>query len=1040
MERVSQDYAGEGVEVVYVVSGCMEVHRRQDLPRFKDAFKISYMVLDDRSSSVRAVCLLDSDTRTPVNLIIDRSGIVRHIGESTPWTKLEEELEILLGESTETDLSSPEKGIRALAVPGKSPIRWKAADALAEMREPAAVAALIEALSDESGTVREAAANALGKIGDREAGLPLSAALEDRLPFVRLAAARALKEIKDARAISPLLKFLMEPELAQTAVETLAVIHRPEALVKALEENRDLLRSSDREGAGRSLARLAASYDKAGAYHSAIAAYREAEELTAGSVTSRACVENLARCYVEIGEYCNAVPHYLNRIQAASPTRISAHVTHENGTSDSFTEREWRVREMVDLYAKHDRLNELAAILDSKRGDLPEDAVLLEVSAHVYDRLGRKRNAAAMYEKLLELNPENPRHSVRLASAYLEAGATEEAAAALDTIDETGLDVAVLELLGRALFQCGKRSRAIAVYERVIERACTAWERRRYEFGLARGYGEAGEHAEAAALYENIARSPAATRDPEIADRLLWELYEDNDLYGFAAEKYRKMVKENPDDAKANEYLARAYEGQGLAEQAATMREKAGTLAGEHERGPGEISEKKNDRDLEKPAGITDRDRDGWLGPVRTVTAEKALFGETSGEWVEEDRETTQETSYDAKGRRTSYVSFFSGGSPRQRSTYTSGAARTETIEFYREDGSLRDRSSTTFDETGRRVKSVTEFSPPNRVGLEKEVAVYDGQGRLAEQISYDPDGAIRDRSVNVYDRKGRIREQANFNGDGSLGTRSVSAHDDDGMLIEEAIYRADGSPASLHVFGYDPTGNEIKNVTYTVTRLDGRRNLFTFNGATLRKVNASGRITEETTYRSDGSPQAREVTEYDDQGKHTHSEDVDYDEEGSAVSRYVGTYDDTGHMREFACYGVDGTVLYKQLYTFDQDGKRSSKEFWTNDSLFFRRTITVTYSPEGRPQEEITYHLDNSVDQRKRYLYDEKGNKTGEAIYGPDGSLETEFAYSRAYDSYGNLIKTTTWECITEEGKPRRLPREVTYQTITFHSETESP
>jgi hypothetical protein len=73
-------------------------------------------------------------------------------------------------------------------------VRWAAAQALEKIGPPA-LPALIQALQDEEGLVREAAAEALGAIGDPQATPALIQALQDEEGEVRRAAAKALMKL-----------------------------------------------------------------------------------------------------------------------------------------------------------------------------------------------------------------------------------------------------------------------------------------------------------------------------------------------------------------------------------------------------------------------------------------------------------------------------------------------------------------------------------------------------------------------------------------------------------------------------------------------------------------------------------------------------------------------------------------------------------------------------------------------------------------------------------------------------------------------------
>jgi len=105
----------------------------------------------------------------------------------------------------------------ALHNPNKD-VRFNAARALGEIRDPRAVESILDLLGDTNRTVRLAAARALGYIKDPRAVEPLSHALNDRTRMVRNYIAWALGEMGDERAVPALQKAykhaLMEGDLS----------------------------------------------------------------------------------------------------------------------------------------------------------------------------------------------------------------------------------------------------------------------------------------------------------------------------------------------------------------------------------------------------------------------------------------------------------------------------------------------------------------------------------------------------------------------------------------------------------------------------------------------------------------------------------------------------------------------------------------------------------------------------------------------------------------------------------------------------------
>jgi hypothetical protein len=105
----------------------------------------------------------------------------------------------------------------ALHNPNKD-VRFNAARALGEIRDPRAVESLLDLLRDQNRTVRLASARALGFVRDARAVEPLCHALGDRARMVRNYVAWALGEIGDERAVPALQKAykhaLMEGDLS----------------------------------------------------------------------------------------------------------------------------------------------------------------------------------------------------------------------------------------------------------------------------------------------------------------------------------------------------------------------------------------------------------------------------------------------------------------------------------------------------------------------------------------------------------------------------------------------------------------------------------------------------------------------------------------------------------------------------------------------------------------------------------------------------------------------------------------------------------
>jgi len=100
--------------------------------------------------------------------------------------------------------------IRALKDQERAQVRYNAITVLGWIEGKRAVGPLIQALKDESSSVRQLAARVLGEKGDSRAVEPLIQALKDEDTAVRKTAAGALGELGTAEAVEPLKRALQD--------------------------------------------------------------------------------------------------------------------------------------------------------------------------------------------------------------------------------------------------------------------------------------------------------------------------------------------------------------------------------------------------------------------------------------------------------------------------------------------------------------------------------------------------------------------------------------------------------------------------------------------------------------------------------------------------------------------------------------------------------------------------------------------------------------------------------------------------------------
>lgn len=135
-------------------------------------------------------------------------------------------------------------------------VRYRAVDALSEIKDPQAVDALISALNDNEPVVRQSAAKALGDLKDPIAVEALILATKDENPDVKWNAIRALGEFKDMRTTARLTEELQNKNSVARLSAIEALVKAPDshgisALIATLEDDDRLVKRNAARALGR---------------------------------------------------------------------------------------------------------------------------------------------------------------------------------------------------------------------------------------------------------------------------------------------------------------------------------------------------------------------------------------------------------------------------------------------------------------------------------------------------------------------------------------------------------------------------------------------------------------------------------------------------------------------------------------------------------------------------------------------------------------------------------------------------------------------
>lgn len=246
---------------------------------------------------------------------------------------------------------------------------------------------------------------------------------------------------------------------------------------------------------------------------------------------------------------------------------------------------------------------------------------------------------------------------------------------------------------------------------------------------------------------------------------------------------------------------------------------------------------------------MSDRERDGLLGPVQTVSTEYGKSVERSSEKIDKavyDRAGNRvvlEMAYTKIGQegatvslRTTYERDTSGAVTSSKAVAEDGVLRSKTSYKYDERGNLTERlisgeqgdliwkEFSKYDAAGRKIE--TRYDLPNSMLGSLQQYLYDERDNLSSITSFkDCNSGERCRSldyheVNTYDGKGNLIKTTLYKGDGLIEAMRVFHYTASNVLIQIDVFGSDTSlrDKQIYVYKFDEFGNWIERVTTTLT------------------------------------------------------------------------------------------------------------------------------------------------------------------------------------------------------------------------------
>lgn len=208
-----------------------------------------------------------------------------------------------------------------------------------------------------------------------------------------------------------------------------------------------------------------------------------------------------------------------------------------------------------------------------------------------------------------------------------------------------------------------------------------------------------------------------------------------------------------------------------------------------------------------------------------------------------------------------------------------------------------------------------------------------------------------------------------------------IYTYDDGSSYL--AVYNTRGDLIRALSYAPDGTVENDETVAYVYGEDDGMLN---------RKSYVSGVLNVETEYGRTADGEVCEIRNiyYSEDGRRDISE---YDEQGNFLGNYY--------------YDADGTLTGAYVYEYAPDGS------WMNETAYEgeRKMYQTEYRIKDGCQEIIrytSYEEDGSISLTE---YDEMGNESLVASYGPNGETLSHLRYESEYDADGNRTLCRTYE-----------------------------
>lgn len=267
------------------------------------------------------------------------------------------------------------------------------------------------------------------------------------------------------------------------------------------------------------------------------------------------------------------------------------------------------------------------------------------------------------------------------------------------------------------------------------------------------------------------------------------------------------------------------------------------------------------------------------------------LFGFTEGQPKAEVEFLESETVINSEGNVLSESKFDADGEPEEKNSYryeAHGKPVEHILHLIAED--MTEKRIFNRDEKGRLLEEIKYYGDDTG---ERTTFVYDEKDNLVERKYFDEEGDFQAHETFSYNKDGSLLEHKKTNKEGKIEEHRSFINNDD-RTIEQHEYNDDGSLSSKTIFKFDEAGKEISSIQTT----------------------ADGKLISAVT------------TTYDDNGNEIEKQFKDF---YSKTVRY--SYDDNNRCLTNELFDVNGVLIRKNLYEYDEEGNVIAEQTYEMDT-----------------------------------------------------------------------------------------------------------